>query len=334
MNKALSLAGLITRFMALFCAAITFAAVYALGGRAPSIPLASAAAAAALIFTLWYLGRFGRRRRRALKEPFPEEWEVILEQKMDYYRHLKEPESGRFRKQIQLFLAEHRVVGVDTEIDDTVRVLAAASAVIPVFRFPDWEYATVSDVLVYPTAFNEDFETGSGGILGMVGGDLGGAVLLSKRDLVEGFKKSNDNRNVGVHEFAHKVDQGDGCIDGIPAALADKPVLKRWKAIMAEEMARMDAGRSDINPYGLTNEAEFFAVVSEYFFENAASMEKKHPKLYRILQAIYKQDTKRLFRTVVKKVFRSSAKKVGRNAPCPCGSGKKFKYCCLGKIKR
>ena len=195
------------------------------------------------------------------------------------------------------------------------------------------EYATVSDVLVYPTAFNEDFETGDGGILGMVGGDLGGAVLLSKRDLVEGFKKNNDNRNVGFHEFAHKVDQGDGCIDGIPAALAAGPVLKRWRLLMREEMARMDAGKSDINPYGLTNEAEFFAVVSEYFFENAASMEKKHPDLYNCLTAVYKQDTKRLFRTVVKKMFRPASGKVGRNAPCPCGSGKKFKYCCLEKMR-
>ena len=27
------------------------------------------------------------------------------------------------------------------------------------------------------------------------------------------------------------------------------------------------------------------------------------------------------------------SKKIGRNAPCPCGSGKKYKKCCLGKDK-
>jgi uncharacterized protein YecA (UPF0149 family) len=26
--------------------------------------------------------------------------------------------------------------------------------------------------------------------------------------------------------------------------------------------------------------------------------------------------------------------RVGRNEPCPCGSGKKFKVCCLRRIRR
>ena len=29
--------------------------------------------------------------------------------------------------------------------------------------------------------------------------------------------------------------------------------------------------------------------------------------------------------------FKSTAPKAGRNDPCPCGSGKKYKQCCLGK---
>ena len=29
--------------------------------------------------------------------------------------------------------------------------------------------------------------------------------------------------------------------------------------------------------------------------------------------------------------FTRDFKKIGRNDPCPCGSGKKFKFCCEGK---
>jgi uncharacterized protein YecA (UPF0149 family) len=29
--------------------------------------------------------------------------------------------------------------------------------------------------------------------------------------------------------------------------------------------------------------------------------------------------------------FIAKKKKIGRNAPCPCGSGKKYKKCCLDK---
>ncbi|MEO6202766.1 MAG: zinc-dependent peptidase, partial [Nitrospirales bacterium] len=49
-------------------------------------------------------------------------------------------------------------------------------------------------------------------------------------------------------------------------------------------------GHSDINPYGLTNEAEFFAVVSEYFFETPVRMKQKHPELYSMLEQIFHQD--------------------------------------------
>jgi len=37
--------------------------------------------------------------------------------------------------------------------------------------------------------------------------------------------------------------------------------------------------------------------------------------------------------TVKKQPVRNKDKKVGPNDPCPCGSGKKYKKCCLQKEK-
>ena len=54
-------------------------------------------------------------------------------------------------------------------------------------------------------------------------------------------------------------------------------------------MEEMRRGESDIDPYGLTNEAEFFAVATEAFFEKARNMERKHPELYEQLRIYYKQ---------------------------------------------
>ncbi len=79
--------------------------------------------------------------------------------------------------------------------------------------------------------------------------------------------------------------------------------------------------RSDINPYGGTNKAEFFAVASEYFFEKPKQFAKTHPELYDLMTEVFNQDMQ-------SRNFKKSKQTLSRNSPCPCGSGIKFKKCC------
>ena len=103
---------------------------------------------------------------------------------------------------------------------------------------------------------------------------------------------------------------------------------------MQREIAAIRAGKSEINPYAATNEAEFFAVVTEYFFEKPEKLQEHHPELYELLtQAFHQNPKKRFLRFATDprewlKTLRSR-RKFGRNAPCPCGSGKKYKDCHL-----
>ena len=84
----------------------------------------------------------------------------------------------------------------------------------------------------------------------------------------------------------------------------------------------------DIDPYGLTNEAEFFAVATEYFFERPGLMETKHPELYAMLSRVFNQKLGDRAASFTKEISRPRAR-FGRNSPCPCGSGNKYKKCCL-----
>lgn len=86
----------------------------------------------------------------------------------------------------------------------------------------------------------------------------------------------------------------------------------------------MLGGKSDINVYGATNNQEFLAVASEYFFERPQLLERKHPELYKILSDVFKQDLARL-----PKAGQPLPRIIGRNDACPCGSGKKYKKCCM-----
>jgi len=275
-----------------------------------------------------------RRRRKLLSEPFPAEWEVVLQRDVIFYRVLEPAERERFRRLLQVFICEKRITGIKVVLDTTTLVLAAASAIIPIFGFPDWEWHQISEILIYPARFDEGFSFGSTqdhATLGMVGtGAMNRLMILSKPDLLDGFRNPGDKRNVGLHEFAHLVDKSDGTIDGVPSIGLNRQNVGPWIDLVRRKMEEIEAGKSDINPYALTNESEFFAVATEYFFERPGVMQQKHPKLFAALERVFNQDLKARISEIRQEIKRGRPT-FGRNSPCPCGSGIKFKKCCLGQ---
>jgi Mlc titration factor MtfA (ptsG expression regulator) len=274
----------------------------------------------------WLLRRRIWRRLRVMNRDFPPEWEAILRSRVAFYQALNEEEKQRFRQMVLVFLDEVRITGIRTDVDDTCRVLVAASAAIPVFGFHDWEYRRLGEVLIYPDSFGEKYETTGAAernILGMVGtGHLRGVMILSKPDLLNGFANPRDRQNVGIHEFAHLVEEGEA-EDGLPPEVP-REVVRQWVAYVGRELTHPSPGRKDINRYAYTNEHEFFAVLAEYFFESPETLRQKDPQLYQMLREMFHQDTASLFRLAPPRRL-----KYGRNSPCPCGSGKKYKNCCL-----
>ena len=272
------------------------------------------------------------RRMEVVAEPFPEGWEDILQRNVAFYQALDEAGRERFRNLVKIFIDEVPVTGIRTDVDDLTHVLVAASATIPIFGFEDWEYSGLGEILIYPSAFNEDYQTDgtvSRNTLGMIGvNHLSGVMILSKPDLISGFQNHKDKRNVGIHEFAHLVDKADGSVDGLPNTVAGD-VASPWIGWVAEELKRDPRAREEIDDYAYTNEAEYFAVLSEYFFEAPDQLQRRHPEVYAMMRKMYHQDT-RSFLSAVK----PRARKVGRNSPCPCGNGKKYKHCCALRTRR
>ena len=324
-----------TRLWALVFAALTLgvSALVALAvirsGQPAGTTLALALAPAVGVYA-WQTGSI-RRRHAILREPFLPEWEAVLQRDVVFFRVLEPEAQKQFRRQVQVFLGEKQITGIRVEVGVTTRVLVAASAIIPIFGFPDWEWDQINEVLVYPTRFDGDFQFGDKqgqNILGMVGtGSLNRLMILSKPDLINGFRNTTDKRNVSVHEFAHLVDKTDGVIDGVPRVRLDRQAVGPWIDLVRRKMAEIEAGKSDIDRYALTNEAEFFAVTSEYFFERPGLMQRRHPLLYGALERVFNQDL-RARATAMRRELTRARPKFGRNSPCPCGSGRKFKKCC------
>ncbi len=291
---------------------------------------AIAGAASFVLFHLFFSRKY-RRRKKILGGEFPQEWEEILSNHVDFYVSLSPEEQDIFRKKVLLFLGEKHITGIGVEVDDETKVLVASSAIIPVFKIEDWEYNMVEEILIYPDSFDSSFnqEGEERNVLGMVIQNSS-SLILSKKSLIEGFDKE-DGDNTGIHEFIHKIDGSDGEIDGLPSLMLSKEECRQWRAVVHSEMATMERGESDFNPYGLTNEAEFFAVAGEYFFEKPDAMREKHPRLYELMKKAFRQDGKFLVKHEIVKTLSPGKGRVGHNAPCSCGSGKRYKRCCHRK---
>lgn len=251
-----------------------------------------------LLALAWLYRHYTRnylKRLKALETRFPAAWQEFLEENSLFYKNLSDADKTVFNRRVQFFLAEKKIEGVSTEITDELKLLVAASAIIPTFAFPFFEYPHLKQVLLYPNSFDRNFQTGEEAgrenqvIAGMVGnGFLNGTLLLSKTDLVNGFQGKNAN-NVGIHEFVHLLDMADGAVDGLPEIFLNNVYTLPWLKVIQAEVKKIKKRRSDINPYSLTSNAEFLAVVSEYFFDNPEKFQEKHPELYDYLCAIFQQ---------------------------------------------
>lgn len=229
-----------------------------------------------------------------IPEKLGDNYKRLLNKQVPYYQKLTATDKRRFEELIKSFLKSVRIEGVGTEITDSDRVLVASSAVIPVFGFPGWQYTNLTNVILYPDTFNNEFqfEGESRNIMGMVGsGYMNGQMLLSRAALLSGFSKSAGANNTAIHEFVHLLDKSDGATDGVPENLMAHEYALPWLKMIHQEMHRIEAGKSDINPYALTDEAEFLAVVSEYFFQKPEQLQHKHPELYKQLSRLYMQHT-------------------------------------------
>ncbi|MBA6151426.1 M90 family metallopeptidase [Gelidibacter maritimus] len=237
---------------------------------------------------------FYRKSKRQRVQPFPEHWRPLLTENVLYYRKLPKAKQLVFEQRMMQFLSEVYIDSVQMEIVELDKILVAASAVIPVFGFKEWHYTNLSGILLYPDNFNEDMQFGSKDADRYIGGVVGNGrfekqMILSKKALYHGFKNSTDKGNTAIHEFVHLIDKLDDRTDGVPERLLEHQYTIPWLNLIHKEMEAINNNKSDIRKYGGTNQAEFFAVASEYFFERPDLLKRKHPDLYKMLVKCFNQ---------------------------------------------
>ena len=244
------------------------------------------------------------QRRQILEHPFPESWNAILERNVAHWKFLDDAEHVQLRSLVQVFVAEKQWEGCGgLALTDEIRVTIAGLACLLVLGLDHTLYSNVKTILVYPATVIAPGQRSalSSGITIQgpripIDGQsiLRGPVVLVWDAVLRGAVHPERGHNVVYHEFAHKLDMLDGCVDGTPP-LAEPGQYERWIKVCTREYdelrRRASKGkRTFLDAYGGTNPGEFFAVITEYFFDKPLQMKLLHPDLYSLLHEFYRQD--------------------------------------------
>ncbi len=242
------------------------------------------------------------RRKRICSHPFPEAWRKIIEANAPYYRCLSPEDRKELQGHVQILVHEKNFEGCGgLEMTDEIRVTIAAHAAILLLYLDHDYYSGLQSIVVYPSSFLVKTETpGPSGLVTerneMHAGEAWhhGTIVLAWDEVQHSAADIHDGHNVVLHEFAHHLDQQDGHCDGAPL-LSEPSRYISWARILGKEFDLLSNAAARQKPtlldqYGATNPAEFFAVVTECFFENPILLREKHPELYEELKSFYHQD--------------------------------------------
>jgi len=242
------------------------------------------------------------RRNKIASRPFPQGWLEVIEKNVPLYSKLSQSDRQELQRHILIFLAEKRFEGCGgLAITDEMKITITAYACILLLHRQTDYYPGLHTILVYPSAYvAHGIEYLAAGVVAegpqvRLGESWHrGSIVLSWDDVRKDAADIGDSRNVVFHEFAHQIDTTFGKGDS-------SPVLRRyssyiaWARILQKEYQQLRRDVAEQRPYlldryGATNPAEFFAVATEFFFQQPKALQEHHPDLYNELKLFYQQD--------------------------------------------
>lgn len=244
-----------------------------------------------LMLYIWISFRKIYRRFKITKDPISSELSHFLMEHCAIYQKLGQKEKKRFDMDMGIILEEIPIVGLrGTEVTEPIRWMIVAGIALMLQGWPEWEPPLGDGVVVYPgDTFDEDYNIDEGNIAGSA--RQNSPLLVTEEMLKQGFSNHSDGYNPLIHELAHYFDFENPAQSGMPLIGNDPEKIAQWQQVTGREKEKVLQGTSFLRPYAGTNEAEFFAVATECFFERPDIMIQHNEELYSLLRDFYNLDT-------------------------------------------
>ena len=214
-------------------------------------------------------------------------------------RGLDAVQMAHLRELTTWFLHSKSINGAQgLEVTPSMRVTVAAQACLLILNLDIDYFDNWVEVILYPGAFRVRHEHMDE--IGLVHSEtedltgeswLSGPVILSWDDVERDSYHPEPGRNVVLHEFAHKLDGLDGATNGMPPlhrGMSRKTWAENWGSAYEALCMQVETGEPTvIDAYAATSPAEFFAVLSEYYFTAPDILQGCFPAVHRQLALFY-----------------------------------------------
>lgn len=238
------------------------------------------------LFENWYAVTYNRPlyRHYLVYRKLSKSLSQILESEFSFFSKLTPKQKRQFHHRVATFIAKKKFVGREQlEVTDRMKVLIAAVGCMLSFGRKSYDYTLIEFILVYPGEFysgiNEVYHKGEFN-------PRERALVLSWKDFEMGYKITDDNLNLGIHEFMHAMQLEAKRSRDLDSSRFEKQFQNILHLLTQEELKnKLDETRY-FRTYAFTNQYEFMAVLTEYFVESPAEFKEHFPKLYEHTQKL------------------------------------------------
>lgn len=203
----------------------------------------------------------------------------VLQKQFSFYNKLNSKEKKYFEHRVASFINDKDFIGRDgIVINDEIKVLISATAVMLTFGFRDFYIGLISKIVVYPNAFysntNQAYHKGEFN-------PKFGALVISWEDFKKGFSNNKDNINLGIHEFTHAIHINSMKERDVSSTIFSDSFKELSDMLASDEILRNKLKDSDyFRKYAFTNQFEFLAVIIENFIETPETFKAEFPFVY------------------------------------------------------
>ena len=218
----------------------------------------------------------------------------LLRENIFYYQALVPKAKRIFENRVVNFMHSIEISGrQDFEVTRDMELLISATAVQLTFGWRKYYLSMFKRIFVFPTAyynrFTKNYHKGETSPQGV--------VVLSWDSFEKGHSITDDNLNLGIHEFAHAL-----IIQRNKSPEYSDPIFMRWvdklsKMLENPRVFKILSEHAYFREYARANEMEFFAVATEAFFETPGEFKNALPNLYELMCKMYNQNPLRLYQS-------------------------------------